>query len=112
MSHRDKPAQPSMNELYSNQQQMPSVAMGLYGMPPQSMYAMGSVPPMNPSVPVMGMAPQINMLNTNMSQMTVSSNMPMMQMTNRGMAVMQQPRPMRPMQGFGSSSYSTYKGIS
>lgn len=111
MSHRDKPAQPSMNELYSNQQQMPTATMGLYGMPPQNMYAMGAVPPMNASVPMMGMAPQINMLNANMSQMTVSSNMPMMQMTNRGMGMMQ-PRPMGQMQGFSSSGYSTYKGVS
>ena len=111
MSHRDKPAQPSMNELYSNQQQMPSATMGLYGMPQQSMYAMGGVPPINSSVPMMGVAPQINMLSANMNQMTVSSNIPMMQMTNRGMGMMQ-PRPMGQMQGFNSTGYSTYKGVS
>lgn len=111
MSHRDKPAQPSMNELYSNQQQLPSATMGLYGMPQQSMYAMGGVPPMNSSVPMMGVAPQINMLSANMNQMTVSSNIPMMQMTNRGMGMMQ-PRSMGQMQGFNGSGYSTYKGVS
>lgn len=110
MSHRDKPAQPSMNELYSNQQQLPSATMGLYGTP-QHMYAMGGVPPMNSSVPMMGMAPQINMLSANMNQMTVSSNIPMMQMTNKGMGMMQ-PRPMGQMQGFNGSGYSTYKGVS
>lgn len=111
MSHRDKPAQPSMNELYSNQQQMPSATMALYGMPQQSMYAMGGAPPMNSSVPMMGVAPQINMLRANMNQMTVSSNIPMMQMTNRGMGMMQ-PQPMGQMQGFSSSGYSTSKGVS
>lgn len=111
MSHRDKPAQPSMNELYSNQQQLPSATMGLYGMPQQSMYAMGGVPPMNSSVPMMGLAPQINMLSANVNQMTMSSNIPMMQMTNRGMGMMQ-PRPMGQMQGFNGSGYSTYKGVS
>ena len=110
MSHRDKPAQPSMNELYWNQQQLPSATMGLYGMPQQSMYAMGGVPPTNSSVPMMGLAPQINMLSANVNQMTMSSNIPMMQMTNRG--GMMQPGPMGQMQGFNGSGYSTYKGVS
>lgn len=118
LSHKDKPAQPSMNELYSNQQQIPAATMGIYGMPQQSMYAMGGVPPMNMGVPMMGVPPQINMLSANMSQMTMSSNMPMMQMPNKGMgrpipmtqgvSSMVQSRQMGQVQG----SYATYKGIS
>lgn len=111
MSHKDKPVQPSMNELYSNQQQVPSATMGFYNMPQQGMYPMG-MPPMNTNYPVMGMAaPQINTMGPNMSQMAVSSNVPMMPMTNRAMGMMQ-PRPMGQMQNFGTSGYSTYKGIS
>ena len=106
MSHKDKPAQPSMNELYSHQQPVPSATMGLYNMPQQSMYTMGAMPPMNTNFPVMGVAP-----HSNMSQMTVSSNMPMMPMTNRAMGMMQ-PRPMGQMPSFGGSGYSTYKGVS
>lgn len=109
MGYKDKPAQPSMNELFSSQPQMPSASMGLYGMPQQSMYGIGGVQPVNTSVPMMGVAPQMNMLSANMSQMNVSSNMPMMQ--SRGMGMMQ-PRPMGQMQGFSSSGYSTYKGVS
>lgn len=111
MSHKDKPAQPSMNELYSNQQQVPSAAMGSYNMPQQGMYPMG-MPSVNTNYPVMGMAaPQINMVGPNMSQMAVSSNVPMMPMTNRAMGMMQ-PRPMGQMPSFGTSAYSTYKGVS
>ena len=123
MSHKDKPAQPSMNELYSNQQQMPAATtMGMYGMPQHNMFAMGAVPPMNVTVPLMGVSPQINMLTTNVSQMTMSSNMPMMQMTNKGMgrpipmnegmSGMLQPRQIGQVQSFGSTGYATYKGIS
>lgn len=112
MSHKDKPAQPSMNEMYSNQQQMPSSTMGVYGMmPQQNMYNMGTaVPPFN-----MGMTPQVNMLTSNMNQMTMSSNMqPMMPIPQRGMpGGMLQPRQMGQVQTFGgSAAYTTYKGIS
>ena len=114
MSHKDKPAQPSMNELYSNQQQMPTATMGIYGMPQQSMYSIGAAPPMNMGVPVMGMSPQINMLTTNMGQMTMSPNMPpMMQMAHKGMpSGIMQPRQIGQVQNFGSSGYTTFKGIS
>lgn len=116
MSHKDKPAQPSMNELHSNQQQMSTASMGIYGLPQQSMYSMGTVPPMgmNMGVPVMGMPQQINMLSTNMSQMTMAPNMPpMMQMAHKGMSSgMMQPRPIGQVTSFGNSGYTTYKGIS
>lgn len=126
MSHRDKPIQPSMNELYSNQQQMSTTAatVGLYGMPAvHQMPNMVGVPPMNMGVPLMGMPPQVNMLTTNMSQMTMSSNMPMMHMAaNKGMvrpvsmpggiSNVMQPRQMGQFQSFGSSGYTTYKGVS
>ena len=112
MSHKDKPAQPSMNELYSNQQQMPPATMGIYGMPQQSMYSMGAAPPMNMGVPMMGVSPQINMLSTNMGQMSMSSNMPPM-MAHKGMpSGIMQPRQIGQVQSFGSSGYATFKGIS
>ena len=125
MSHRDKPIQPSMNELYSNQQQMSTTAatMGFYGMTAvHQMPSMVGVPPMNMGVPTMGMPPQVNMVTTNMSQMTVSSNMPMMHMANKGMVRpvsmpggirnVMQPGQMGQFQSFGSSGYTTYKGVS
>lgn len=113
MSQKDKPSQPSMNELYSNQQQMPAAPMGIYGMlPQQNMYNMGTaLPPMN-----MGMTPQINRLTSNMNQMSMASNMqPVMPITQRGMSGgMLPPRQMGQVQGFGgpSASYTTYKGFS
>lgn len=113
MSQKDKPSQPSMNELYSNQQQMPAAPMGIYGMlPQQNMYNMGpALPPMN-----MGMTPQINRLTSNMNQMSMASNVqPVMPITQRGMAGgMLPPRQMGQVQGFGgpSASYTTYKGFS
>lgn len=113
MSQKDKPSQPSMNELYSNQQQMPAAPMGIYGMlPQQNMYNMGTaLPPLN-----MGMTPQINRLTSNMNQMSMASNVqPVMPITQRGMAGgMLPPRQMGQVQGFGgpSASYTTYKGFS
>ena len=113
MSQKDKPTQPSMNELYSNQQQMPAATMGIYGMmPQQNMYNMGTaLPPMN-----MGMTPQISRLTSNMNQMSMTPNMqPVMPITQRGMSGgMLPPRQMGQVQGFGgpSASYTTYKGIS
>ena len=113
MSQKDKPSQPSMNELYSNQQQMPAAPMGIYGMlPQQNMYNMGTaLPPMN-----MGMTPQINRLTSNMNLMSMASNVqPVMPITQRGMAGgMLPPRQMGQVQGFGgpTASYTTYKGFS
>ena len=85
---------------------------------------------MNLGVPPRSGAPQMNMLSASMSQMGMSSGMPVMQGASRGMGRglpmpggmsgmtmvsnmgMMQPRPMGQVQGFGGSNYSTYKGIS
>ena len=133
---RDKPQQPSMNQIFLEQHPN-SVApnMGMYAMPQQNMYMTGMQ-----SRPVPNMGAQMNMMNMRMNQMNLSQgmmgnkpmNMGMMsQPVTGGMNVNMSGRIMGnmssnigmmggqpassaygPSQNFSSSNYSGFKGVS
>ncbi|XP_001640851.3 clathrin interactor 1 isoform X2 [Nematostella vectensis] len=132
--NREKPQQPSMNQLqsqqpgsimmaspYNNQHQMPA-----YGLVPgmQQMNIQPNMGQMNmqPNMGQMNMQPNMGQMNMqpNIGQMNMQPNMGQMNFLGRPLmgssmgvsgGVMAQ-QPMGASQGFGSNSYTSYKGVS